>query len=58
MVCKHAEILGDRQFALRAWLDPAKMAAYGITSADVSTALAANDFISAAGRTDGRYGYC
>ena len=48
-----AEILGNRTFALRAWLDPIKLAGYGITSAEVGTALANNDFISAAGRTDG-----
>lgn len=48
-----AEILGNRQFALRAWLDPIKLAAYGLTAADVSLALANNDFISATGRTDG-----
>ena len=48
-----AEILGNRTYALRAWLDPVKMAGYGITSAEVSVALANNDFISAAGRTDG-----
>jgi len=49
-----AEILGERQFALRAWLDPLKMAAFGVTAADVSSALAANNFIAAAGRTDGQ----
>ncbi len=49
-----AEILGIRQFALRAWLDPKKMAAYGITATDVNNALAANDFISAIGRTQGQ----
>jgi multidrug efflux pump len=49
-----AEILGGRQFALRAWLDPKKMAAFGLTGADVSDALAANDFISAVGRTKGQ----
>jgi multidrug efflux pump len=49
-----AEILGKRQFAMRAWLDPNKMAGFGITSTDVSNALAQNDFISAIGRTDGR----
>ncbi len=49
-----AEILGKRQFALRAWLDPVKMAALGVTGTDVSNALAANDFISAVGRTQGR----
>lgn len=49
-----AEILGSRQFALRAWLDPVKMAGFGVTANDVSAALAANDFISAVGRTDGQ----
>ncbi|MCG6972704.1 MAG: efflux RND transporter permease subunit [Desulfobacterales bacterium] len=49
-----AEILGGRQFALRAWLDPKKMAAYGVTASDVSNVLAANDFISALGRTKGQ----
>ena len=50
-----AEILGGKQFALRAWLDPKKMAAYGITGTDVSNALADNDFISAVGRTKDRW---
>lgn len=49
-----AEILGQRIFALRAWLDPIKMAALNITSNDVFNALNNNDFISAAGRTDGQ----
>ncbi len=49
-----AEILGKRQFALRAWLDPKKMAALGVTASDVSAALADNDFISAVGRTQGQ----
>jgi multidrug efflux pump len=49
-----AEILGERRFALRVWLDPAKLAAYGMTAADVSSALANNDFLSALGRTKGQ----
>ena len=49
-----AEILGGKQFALRAWLDPKKMAAYGVTGTDVSNALADNDFLSAVGRTKGQ----
>ncbi len=49
-----AEVLGKRQFALRAWLDPKRLAALGLTAADVSAALAANDFISAVGRTQGQ----
>jgi len=51
---QQAEILGSRQFAMRAWLDPIKLSAYNLTAADVSNALAANDFISAPGRTDGQ----
>ena len=31
-----AELLGAKNFALRAWLDPQKLAAYGLTAADVS----------------------
>ncbi len=30
-----AEILGGKLFALRAWLDPEKLAAYSLTAADV-----------------------
>ena len=49
-----AEILGKRQFALRSWLDPVRLAAYNLTAADVSAALANNDYISAIGRTQGQ----
>jgi multidrug efflux pump len=49
-----AEILGAQNFALRAWLDPAKLAAYGLTASDVSTALAKNDYISGLGNTKGQ----
>ena len=49
-----AEILGAKNFALRAWLNPKKMAAYGLTATDVSTALANNDFLSGVGATKGQ----
>ncbi len=49
-----AEILGAQYFSMRAWLDPKKLAAYGITAADVATALSNNDFISAVGNTKGQ----
>ncbi len=49
-----AELLGAQYFSLRAWLDPQKLAAYGLTAADVSTALANNDYISAVGNTKGQ----
>jgi multidrug efflux pump len=45
---------GARNFALRAWLDPAKLAAYGLTAADINQALAANDYISGLGNTKGQ----
>src|ERR1700761_7427586 len=48
-----AELLGQKVFALRAWLDPQKLAAFGLTAADVSNALAANDYISGIGTTKG-----
>lgn len=48
-----AQILGNGQFAMRAWLDPVKLGAYSMTSADVSRLMANNNFVSAAGRTDG-----
>lgn len=48
-----AEILGQRQFALRAWLDPDKLSGFNLSADDVAKALAQNDFISAVGRTKG-----
>ncbi len=47
-------LFGARNFALRAWLDPEKLAAYGLTAADVNKALAANDYISGLGNTKGQ----
>lgn len=49
-----AEILGAKNFALRAWLDPQKLAAYGLTAADVHAALAANNFLSSTGNSKGQ----
>jgi multidrug efflux pump len=49
-----AELLGQKVFALRAWLDPEKLAAFGLTASDVSAALAANDYISGIGTTKGQ----
>jgi len=49
-----AEILGAKNFALRAWLDPQKLAAYGLTAADVYNALAANNFLSSTGTAKGQ----
>ncbi|MBU2808188.1 MMPL family transporter [Acidithiobacillus ferrooxidans F221] len=40
-------------YSMRVWLNPRKMAALGISAAQVSQVLASNDFISAVGRTRG-----
>ena len=49
-----AEFIGAKNFALRAWLNPDKLAAYGLTAADVYTALADNNYIAAVGHTKGQ----
>jgi len=51
---KQAELIGGRQFALRAWLDPQKLAAVDLTATDVYTALANNNYLSALGTTKGQ----
>jgi len=50
---QRAEILGNRTFAMRIWLKPDQMAALGISPSDVREALAANNYLSALGRTKG-----
>ncbi|WP_054774140.1 efflux RND transporter permease subunit [Methylogaea oryzae] len=42
-----AELIGAKNFALRAWLNPEKLAAFGLTATDVSSALAQNDYLAA-----------
>ena len=49
-----AELLGGKNFSLRAWLDPNKLAAYSLTATDVSAALTKNDFIAGLGTTKGQ----
>ena len=48
-----AELIGNQTFSLRAWLDPKKLASYGMTATDVYAALGNNDYISAVGNTKG-----
>src|SRR3954447_18122699 len=50
---QRAEIFGDRTFAMRVWLKPERMAALGISPSQVWSALAANNYLSALGRTKG-----
>jgi multidrug efflux pump len=50
---QRADILGGRTFAMRIWLKPDRMAALNISPDQVRQALAANNFLSAVGRTKG-----
>ena len=52
---QRADVLGARTFAMRIWLKPDRMAALGITPAQVRQALAANNVLSALGRSKGSY---
>ncbi|UJF16936.1 efflux RND transporter permease subunit [Vibrio sp. SS-MA-C1-2] len=44
------DIFGQRDFAMRLWLNPTKMAAFGVTASDVQAAIKANNAVSAAGK--------
>ena len=50
-----AEILGNQVFAMRLWLDPVKLAAYGIGANEVNDAVRQYNFLSAAGEVKGQY---
>ena len=52
---QRADLLGARTFAMRVWLDPAKMASQGISPSDVRMALAANNYLAAVGETRGAW---
>ena len=46
-----APLLGSGLFAMRVWLNPGRMAAFGVTANDVNAAIRRENFISAAGTT-------
>ncbi|MCW2245984.1 multidrug efflux pump [Azospirillum fermentarium] len=50
-----AKILGGQVFAMRLWLDPVRMAARNISTADVTSAIQANNFQSAPGQAKGTF---
>lgn len=50
---QRADIFGERTFAMRVWLKPEKMAAFGISPSKVRDALAQNNYLSALGSTKG-----
>jgi len=50
-----AEIIGNKTFAMRVWLDPKRMAALNVTAQDVSQVLQANNYQAGIGQTKGSY---
>ena len=50
-----ARIDGGRKFAMRVWLDPGRLAAFGLSAADVEQAVARNNVQSAAGNIHSDY---
>jgi multidrug efflux pump len=50
-----AKILGNQVFAMRLWLDPVRLAGFGLTAADVTDAVRRYNFLAAAGEVKGVY---
>src|SRR6187401_2649869 len=50
---QRADIFGDRTFAMRVWLKPDRMAAFGISPSQARDAIAQNNYLSALGSTKG-----
>src|SRR6478736_5091855 len=50
-----AEILGGREFSMRVWLDPQRLAARGATASDVVGAIRASNFLAAPGKTKNEF---
>ncbi|KFE54431.1 multidrug efflux RND transporter permease subunit [Pseudomonas syringae] len=50
-----AQILGNQVFAMRLWLDPIRLAGFGLTAADVTDAVRRYNFLAAAGEVKGEY---
>jgi multidrug efflux pump len=50
-----ADILGGQTFAMRLWLNPARMAAHGVSASDVAAAILANNYQAAPGQAKGYF---
>ncbi len=48
-----AELIGNKTFAMRVWLDPERMAALNISGPEVAGVLRSNNFLAAVGNTKG-----
>jgi multidrug efflux pump len=50
-----AQLIGNKTFAMRIWLDPKRMAALGVTTTDVEEVLRRNNYLSGVGNLKARY---
>ncbi len=50
-----AEMIGNKTYAMRIWLDPLRMAAFGITADEVRQVLRANNYLAGIGQTKGAH---
>ena len=50
-----AEMIGNKTFAMRIWLDPPRMAALGVTANDVRDVLRTNNYLAGVGQSKGAY---
>lgn len=49
-----AQVYSSSRFAMRVWLDPGRMAAFGVTASDVNEAIRRENYTSAPGKTKGQ----
>ena len=49
------DVYGGQQLAMRLWIDPAKLAARGLTAADVADAVRRNNYQAAPGKVKGQF---
>ena len=50
-----AQLIGNKTFAMRVWLDPKRMASLGVTATDVEAVLRANNYLAGIGQLKDRY---
>src|SRR5690606_32071202 len=49
------QVMGAAKFSMRVWIDPVRLAAHGVTAAEVVSAINASNFLSAPGKTQNEF---
>nr|WP_170301184.1 efflux RND transporter permease subunit [Frigidibacter albus] len=49
------QVIGAANYAMRVWIDPLKLAARGVTAAEVAQAIQASNFLAAPGKTENEF---